>query len=213
MAAQAKAKKKVRIGGTIDSDVADWLERTKGKEKFSKHLNAVLRSAMESGTGAQPSLNSFKSTLDNILDRVKLLQDKVECIEPGKAAAPAKRPRGRPRKQETAERARNGGRPIDAVSAGYNVRDDVQWFLSHDRYKKVRADPLVNAFDMVVDKLDTGRNLTVGTLKDGYDRGTIGVPYPTFRLFYFPLIRDRLLEKKMIEKVDRPGKKGVYKKR
>ncbi len=84
MAAQAKAKKKVRIGGTIDSDLADWLGRTKGKEKFSKHLNAVLRSAMESGTGTQPSLESFQNKLDNILDRVKQLQDKVECIEPGK---------------------------------------------------------------------------------------------------------------------------------
>jgi hypothetical protein len=213
MAAQAKAKKKVRIGGTIDSDVADWLGRTKGKEKFSKHLNAVLRSAMVSGTGAQPSLEGFKITLDNILDRVKLLQDKVECIEPGKAVAPVKRPRGRPRKLETTNRIKAGGKQIDAVSTGYDVRDDVQWFLSHDRYKKVRAEPLVNAFDMVVSKLDTGKNLTVGTLKEGYDRATIGVPYPTFRLFYFPLIRDRLLEKKMIEKVDRPGKKGVYKKR
>jgi hypothetical protein len=214
MTAQAKAKKKVRIGGTIDSDVADWLGRTKGKEKFSKHLNAVLRSAMESGTGTQPSLDNFKSTLDNILDRVKLLQDKVECMEPVKAAAtPAKRPRGRPRKLETTERIKVGGKQIDVVSTGYDVRDDVQWYLSHDRYKKVRADPLVNAFDMVVGKLDTGKNLTVGMLKDGYDRSTIGVPYPTFRLFYFPLIRDRLLEKKMIEKVDRPGKKGVYRKR
>jgi hypothetical protein len=128
-------------------------------------------------------------------------------------AAPAKRPRGRPRKLETTDRIRVGGRLIDAVTTGYDVRDDVQWYLSHDRYKKVRADPLVNAFDMVVGKLDTGKNLTVGMLKDGYDRGTIGVPYPTFRLFYFPLIRDRLLEKKMIEKVDRPGKKGVYRKR
>ena len=212
MAVQAKTRKKVRVGGTIDSDVADWLGRTRGKEKFSKHLNAVLRSTMESGTGA-PSLDSFKSTLDNILDRVKLLQDKVECIEPGKMAAPAKRPRGRPRKLETTDRIRVGGRQIDAVTTGYDVRDDVQWYLSHDRYKKVRADPLVNAFDMVVGKLDTGKNLTVGMLKEGYDRGTIGVPYPTFRLFYFPLIRDRLLEKKMIEKVDRPGKKGVYRKR
>ena len=208
-----RQRRKVRIGGTIDSDVADWLGRTKGKEKFSKHLNAVLRSAMESGTGAQPSLGNFKSTLDNILDRVKLLQDKVECIEPGKTAAPAKRPRGRPRKLEITNRIKVGGKQIDAVSTGYDVRDDVQWFLSHDRYKKVRADPLVNAFDMVVSKLDTGKNLTVGMLKEGYNRSTIGVPYPTFRLFYFPLIRDRLLEKKMIEKVDRPGKKGVYKKR
>jgi hypothetical protein len=213
MAAQAKAKKKVRIGGTIDSDLADWLGRTKGKEKFSKHLNAVLRSAMQSGTGAQPSLESFQVKLDNILDRVKQLQDKVECIEPGKAEAPAKRPRGRPRKLETTDRIKVGGRQIDAVSTSYDVRDDVQWYLSHDRYRKVRADPLVNAFDMVVGKLDTGKNLTVGMLKEGYDRATIGVPYPTFRLFYFPLIRDRLLEKKMIEKVDRPGKKGVYKKR
>jgi hypothetical protein len=213
MAAHAKAKKKVRIGGTIDSDLADWLGRTKGKEKFSKHLNAVLRSAMESGTGTQPSLESFQNKFDSILDRVKQLQDRVECIEPGKAAAPAKRPRGRPRKLEVADRIKSDGKQIDAMSTSYNVRDDVQWYLSHDRYRKVRADPLVNSFDMVVRKLDTGKNLTVGMLKEGYDRGTIGVPYPTFRLFYFPLIRDRLLEKKMIEKVDRPGKKGVYKKR
>jgi hypothetical protein len=215
MAAQAKTKKKVRIGGTIDSDVADWLNRTKGREKFSKHLNAVLRSAMESGMGAQPSLESFKSTLDNILDRVKQLQDKVKCIEPGKAPAPApaKRPRGRPRKLQTTEHIKVGGKQIDTVSTGYDVRDDIQWYLSHDKYGKVRPEPLINAFDMVVGKLDTGKNLTVGMLKEGYDRSAIGVPYPTFRLFYFPLIRDRLLDKKMIEKVERPGKKGVYRKR
>jgi hypothetical protein len=108
---------------------------------------------------------------------------------------------------------RIAGKEVDTLSTDYDVRNDLQWFLSHDRYKKVKAEPLVNAFDMVVGKLDTGKNLTVGTLKEGYDRGTIGVPYPTFRLFYFPLIRDRLLEKKMIEKVERPGKKGVYRKR
>ena len=210
MAAQAKAKRKVRVGGTIDSDVADWLNRTRGREKFSKHLNAVLRNAMESGAGAPPAMDDFKSTLDNILERVKSLQDQVECMEPGRAAAPAKRPRGRPRKQDPADRA---GRMIGAQSTGYDVRDDVQWFLSHDRYKKVRPGPLVNAFDMVVGQLEDGKNLTVGLLKDGYDRAAVGVPYPTFRLFYFPLIRDRLMDKKMIEKVERPGKKGVYRKR
>ena len=212
MAAQAKPKRKVRIGGTIDSDVADWLNRAKGKEKFSKHLNAVLRSAMESGAGAQPSLDRFSNKLDSILERIKTLQDKVECIEPGRAAAPAKRPRGRPRKQKDAARSRDGGQ-AEAVGAAYDVRDDLQWFLSRDRYKKIRPGPLVNAFDMVVGRLGAGENLTVGLLKDGYDRSAVGVPYPTFRLFYFPLIRDRLLEKKMIEKVERPGKKGVYKKR
>lgn len=213
MAAQAKSKRKVRIGGTIDSDIAEWLNQTRGKEKFSKYLNNVLRGAMESGAGTHPSLEEFRNKLDNILDRVKSLQDRVERTEPGRAAAPARRSRGRPRKLETKEHVRSGGRQIDELITEYNVRDDVQWFLSHDRYKKIRPEPLVNAFDMVVGRLDTGKNFTVATFKEGYDRGTIGVPYPTFRLFYFPLIRDRLLEKKMIEKVDRPGKKGVYKKR
>ncbi len=213
MAAQAKAKRKVRIGGTIDSDVADWLGRTKGKEKFSKHLNVILRSVMESGAGAQPSLESFQIKLDNILDRVKQLQDKVECIEPGRASAvPAKRPRGRPRKIDTAVGRKTGGKRA-AAGTGYDVRDDVQWFLSHDRYGKVRAEPLINAFEMVQRKLETGDNLTVGMLKEDYDTSAIGVPYPTFRLFYFPLIRDRMLEKKIIEKVEKPGKKGVYRKR
>ncbi len=212
MAAQAKAKRKVRVGGTIDRDVADWLNRTRGRDKFSKHLNAVLRNAMESGAGAPPAMDDFRSTLDNILERVKSLQDQVEGMEPGRAAAPAKRPRGRPRK-ETGERGRDGGGAIGAQGTGYDVRDDVQWFLSHDRYKKVRPGPLVNAFDMVLGRLEGGNNLTVGLLKDGYDRAAIGVPYPTFRLFYFPLIRDRLMEKRMIEKVERPGKKGVYRKR
>lgn len=213
MAAQAKAKKKVRIGGTIDSDIADWLSRTRGKEKFSKHLNAVLRSAMESGAGMRPSMENFQGKLDKILDRIKQLQDKVDSIGAGKTTVPAKRPRGRPRKLETVDRIKVEGKQIDTVSTGYDVRDDIQWYLSHDRYKKVRPEPLINAFNMVVSKLDTGKNLTVGMLKEGYDRDAIGVPYPTFRLFYFPLIRDRLLEKKMIEKVERPGKKGVYRKR
>ncbi|MGA9139559.1 MAG: hypothetical protein WBZ29_05010 [Methanocella sp.] len=213
MAAQAKVRRKVRIGGTIDSDVADWLNRTKGREKFSKYLNTVLRSAMESGTGAQPSMDSFRSTLDSILEKVTTLQEKVECTGKGVVAAPAKRPRGRPRKLQDVEHIRVGGKEVDTLSTEYDIRNDLQWYLSHDRYKKVKAEPLVNAFDMVVGKLDTGKNLTVGMLKEGYDRGTIGVPYPTFRLFYFPLIRDRLMEKKMIEKVERPGKKGVYRKR
>jgi hypothetical protein len=213
MAVKAKARRKVRIGGTIDSDVADWLNRTKGREKFSKHLNAVLRSSMESGSGTQPSMDSFRNTLDSILEKVTSLQEKVEGAEKGGTPAPGKRPRGRPRKLQNVERIRVGGKEVDTLSTEYDVRNDLQWFLSHDRYKKVKPEPLINAFDMVVGKLDTGKNLTVGTLKEGYDRGTIGVPYPTFRLFYFPLIRDRLLEKKMIEKVERPGKKGVYRKR
>lgn len=213
MAAKAKARRKVRIGGTIDSDVADWLNRTKGREKFSKHLNAVLRSSMESGSGTQPSMDSFRNTLDSILEKVTSLQEKVGGAEKSGAPAPGKRPRGRPRKLQNVEHIRIGGKEVDTLSTEYDVRNDLQWFLSHDRYKKVKPDPLVNAFDMVVGKLDTGKNLTVGTLKEGYDRGAIGVPYPTFRLFYFPLIRDRLMEKKMIEKVERPGKKGVYRKR
>ena len=214
MAAQAKAKKKVRIGGTIDSDLADWLGRTKGKEKFSKHLNAVLRSAMESGTGAQPSLESFQSKLDNILDRVKQLQDKVECIEPGKAAAaPAKRPRGRPRKLVTTDRIKVGGKQIDAVSTGYDVRDDVQWYLSHDRYARSGQTRWSTPSTWWWASWTRARTLPWACSRKATTAATIGVPYPTFRLFYFPLIRDRLLEKKMIEKVDRPGKKGVYKKR
>ncbi len=213
MAAQAKVRRKVRIGGTIDSDVAAWLNQTKGREKFSKHLNAVLRSSMESGTGAQPSMESFRSTLNSILEKVTTLQEKVESTGKGSVAAPAKRPRGRPRKLQSVEHIRVGGKEVDTLSTDYDIRNDLQWYLSHDRYKKVKAEPLVNAFDMVVSKLETGKNLTVGMLKEGYERGAIGVPYPTFRLFYFPLIRDRLMEKKMIEKVDRPGKKGVYRKR
>lgn len=213
MAAKAKTRRKVRIGGTIDSDVADWLNRTKGKEKFSKHLNAILRSAMVSGTGAQPTMEGFRNTLDNILEKVTSLHEKVERSGKGGEAAPIKRPRGRPRKLQVTEHIRVGGKEVDMLHTDYDIRNDLQWYLSHDRYKKVKAEPLVNAFDMVVSKFDTGKNITVGTLKEGYDRATIGVPYPTFRLFYFPLIRDRLMEKKMIEKVERPGKKGVYRKR
>jgi hypothetical protein len=213
MAVKLKTQsKKVRINGTVDSDVLQWLERSRGKEKFSAHLNNVLRGAMNSKAQTYPSLEEFQGTMNNILDRMKVLQNRVESIE-GEKQAPVKRSRGRPRKTQTTEHAKAAGRDVETLGSAYEVRDDVQWYLSHDRYKKVKAEPLVNAFDMVVGKFDAEENITVATLKEGYDREQIGVPYPTFRLFYFPLIRDRLLEKKMIEKVDRPGKKGVYRKK
>jgi len=84
--------------------------------------------------------------------------------------------------------------------------------MSNDRYKKIKPEPLVNALNYVISRFENGNNITVGMLAEGFDRKSIGVPFPTFRLFYFPMIRDRLMEKKIIEKVDKPGKKGVYKK-
>ena len=46
MANHTGSRKKIHIGGTIDSDVAEWLMKTKGDEKFSAHLNDILREAM-----------------------------------------------------------------------------------------------------------------------------------------------------------------------
>ena len=217
MAAKARLSRKVRIGGTIDSDVADWLEKTKGKEKFSAHLNNVLRQAMESGTSAEErSLVDFQGTLSNIEGKISALQDRLKTIESGSRQAPkpeVKRGRGRPRKIKAVDHVRIGGREVDTVSTEYDVQNDINWYLSHDKYKKIKPEPLVNAFDFVVGKFDTGQAITIKTIEEGYDRGQIGVPFPTFRLFYFPLIRDRLMEKKIIEKVEKPGKKGVYQKR
>lgn len=213
MAAKAKAQHKVRIGGTIDSDVADWLERTKGKEKFSAHLNSVLRQAMQTGGKKdERSLKSFQGTLSSIEGKISALQERLKSLEAGPGQQ-ARRGRGRPRKVQAVDRGRAGGREVDTSPAEYDVQSDLNWYLSHDRYKKVKPGPLVNAFAMVFGKFDTGEPVTVGMLKEGYDQGEIGVPYPTFRLFYFPLIRDRLMEKKIIEKVEKPGKKGVYQKR
>lgn len=216
MAAKAKLLRKVRIGGTIDSDVADWLEKTKGKEKFSAHLNNVLRQSMESGTVTEErSLKSFQGTISSIEGKISALQERLKTLEssPTTAGAAARRGRGRPRKIQVTDHVRVGGREIDTITTEYDVQNDVNWYLSHDRYKKIKPGPLVNAFNFVVGKFDSGKTITVKTMEEGYDRAEIGVPYPTFRLFYFPLIRDRLMEKKIIEKVDKPGKKGVYQKR
>jgi hypothetical protein len=212
MAAKSKQKGKVRIGGTVDSEVATWLKKTKGKEKFSAHLNDVLKAAMESGEEAG-SVESFRRTLDKVLDRVVSLQERVESMEGGRAPRAEKRGRGRPRKVQAVEHMA-GGREIDELATGaYDAGNDIQWYVSRDKHKKVKPEPLINAFNMVAGKLETGKPVTVGMMKEGYDQAAIGVPYPTFRLFYWPLIRDRLVEKKIIEKVERPGKKGVYKKR
>ena len=216
MAANAKLSRKVHIGGTIDRDVADWLERTKGKEKFSAHLNNVLRQAMEAGTTPEErTLQNFHGTLSNIEGKINALQDRLKTIESGaKQVRPeVKRGRGRPRKIKAIDHVRIGGKEVDALSAEYDVQSDINWYLSHDKYKKIKPEPLVNAFDFVVGKFETGEPVTIKTIEEGYDRGQIGVPFPTFRLFYFPLIRDRLMEKKIIEKVEKPGKKGVYQKR
>ncbi|MCD1295387.1 hypothetical protein CUJ83_10290 [Methanocella sp. CWC-04] len=222
MSNKVKIQKKVRIGGTIDSDVADWLLKSKGKEKFSTHLNNVLRSIMEleaGRPGKEVSVERFKTTLDNIMNRIKSLQSRVESLEssvvPKKPEeevkeAEVKRPRGRPKKKAAKARAK----PLREISKKeeYNARNDLNWYISHDKYKKIRPDALINAFDLVREKFDTGEETTVGSFKEDYDRSRVGVPYPTFRLFYFPLIRDRMVEKKLVEKVEHAGKKGVYRK-
>lgn len=215
MAVKAKSIHKVRIGGTIDNDVADWLERTKGEEKFSTHLNKVLRQAMGSGTVEEArSLKSFKGTLSSIEGKISALQERLKTLESAPGTPPAaKRGRGRPRKTQATGHVREGGREKGTVTTEYDPQNDINWYLSHDRYKKIKPGPLVNAFHMVVKNFDTQKNVTVGMLKESYDQGEIGVPFPTFRLFYFPLIRDRLMEKKIIERVENPGKKGVYQKR
>lgn len=237
MATKLKSQKKVRIGGTVDQDVSRWLMKTKGREKFSAHLNKVLRKAMESESGIkeikgeklqvpgkEASLENIKDTMENIIARIKGLQNRVESLEAGKPEAapetapevPAvtekpKRGRGRPRKEEPIEK--QGRQREEQKASAYNVKNDINWFMAHDRYNKVKPDALVKSLDVVLERFDQGENITVASFKDDYDLSRMGVPYPTFRLFYFPLIRDRLLEKKVIKKVEKAGKKGVYRKR
>jgi hypothetical protein len=205
------AKRKVHIGGTIDSDVAEWLMKTKGKEKFSAHLNDILRGAMggrgqKESRGGTTSMSKFNSTIDTLHDRIRTLQNRVESIEAGMGVEPKavaeKRPRGRPRK----------AKPAEEPSGPYDVHADIDWYMSHDKYKKVKPQPMENAFAMVMREFEKGGDLTVGTLKADYDQAGVGVPYPTFKLFYFPLIRDRLVSKGIIQKVEHAGKKGVYRK-
>ena len=152
-------------------------------------------------------MKKFKSTVDNLRNNIKSLQDRVEGIEAGIGlqARPSaeKRPRGRPRKAKLVEEP---GGPYDAHA-------DIDWYISHDKYKKVKPQPLENALGMVMREFDKGKDLTVGMIKPVYDTAEIGVPYPTFKLFYFPLIRDRLQSKGIIQKVEHAGKKGVYRKR
>jgi hypothetical protein len=219
MRSKIKVQKKVRIGGTIDSDVADWLLKTKGKEKFSAHLNKILRNHMEreipvKAIKAAPSLEKFQNTLENIINRIKSLQSRVESLEssvsiikPGEIKV--KRARGRPRKVQAPVKAKGEAREAGAKGE-YNVRSDINWYLSRDKYKKIKADALINAFDLVMEEFNKGNEITVSVFKEEFNRQRVGVPYPTFRLFYFPLIRDRLMEKNMIEKVEHAGKKGVY---
>jgi len=202
MANKMGAKKKVHIGGTIDSDVAEWLLKTRGGEKFSTHLNDILRNAMETGvTHGISSLSQFKSTVETLRQRVMSLQDRVEGLEAG-GRVPR---RGRPRKAQIV--------PEALGSEGYDVHADIDWFISHDKYKKVKPETMEKAFAMVAQEFEKGGDVTVGIFKPYYSTDEVGVPYPTFKLFYFPLIRDRMLMKGMIEKVEHAGKKGVYRKR
>jgi hypothetical protein len=204
MASKMGARKKVHIGGTIDSDVAEWLVKTRGGEKFSTHLNDILRNAMEGGTQREiTSLSQFKNTVETLRQRVVSLQDRVEGIESGMQAQPARR--GRPKKARIV--------PEALGPEGYDVHADIDWYMSHDKYKKVKPDALEKAFAFVAREFDKGGDVTVGMLKENYSPEEVGVPYPTFKLFYFPLIRDRMLMKGLVEKVEHAGKKGVYRKR
>ncbi len=204
MAGKMGASKKVHIGGTIDSDVADWLMKTKGREKFSTHLNNILRNAMESGTVREiASISQFKNNMETLRQRVISLQDRVESLESGFQVQPARR--GRPKKASIV--------PEALGPEGYDVHADIDWFMSHDKYKKVKSDAMEKAFAFVSREFDRGGELTVGMLKDSFNKGEVGVPYPTFKLFYFPLVRDRMLMKGLVEKVEHAGKKGVYRKR
>ncbi len=205
MANKMGARKKVHIGGTIDSDVAEWLMKTRGDEKFSTHLNNILRRVMEGGKPREiTSLTQFKGTIETLRERMISLQDRVESLESGTRVLTA-RPRGRPRKIRLA---------TDIVGPeGYDVHSDIDWFTAHDKYKKVKPVAMEMAFNVVDEKFKNGGEVTVGSFKDNYNVANVGVPYPTFKLFYFPLIRDRMLMKGMVEKVEHAGKKGVYRKR
>ncbi len=204
MASKMGARKKVHIGGTIDSDIADWLMRSRGGEKFSTYLNKILRNAMESGTLKEiTSLSQFKSNMDTLRQRIISLQDRVESLEAGVQVRPARR--GRPRKEKIV--------PEAPGAEGYDVHADIDWFTAHDKYKKVKPEAMEKAFDAVAREFDKGGDVTVGTFKENYSIDEMGVPFPTFKLFYFPLIRDRMLMKGIILKVEHAGKKGVYRKR
>jgi len=204
MANHTGSRKKIHIGGTIDSDVAEWLMKTKGDEKFSAHLNDILREAMsgrvsKGSRGEDASLKKFKLTVDNLRNNIKSLQNRMEGIEAGIGlqARPSaeKRPRGRPRK----------ARLVEEPGGPYDAHADIDWYISHDKYKKVKPQPLENALNMVMREFDKGKDLTVGMIQPTYDTVEIGVPYPTFKLFYFPLIRDRLQSKGIIQKVEHAG--------
>lgn len=196
------SRKKVHIGGTIDSDVAEWLLKTRGGDKFSTHLNEILRGAMEGGTPRDiTSVTQFKNTMETLRQRVMSLQDRVESLESGGRISR----RGRPRKAQIV--------PEAVGPEGYDVHADIDWFMSHDKYKKVKPETMERAFNKVAGEFDKGEEVTVGAFKEIYNTEEVGVPYPTFKLFYFPLIRDRMLMKGMIEKVEHAGKKGVYRKR
>ncbi|HTX43539.1 MAG TPA: hypothetical protein VMC61_02330 [Methanocella sp.] len=203
MASKTGARKKVHIGGTIDSDVAEWLVKTRGGEKFSTHLNNILRGVMEGGAPREiSSLSQFKSTVETLRQRVLSLQDRVESLESG---TPAPIKKGRPKRARIV--------PEALGPEGYDVHADIDWYMSHDKYKKVKSDAMEKAFAYVAREFESGGDTTVGMLKAGYSPEEVGVPYPTFKLFYFPLIRDRMLMKGLIEKVEHAGKKGVYRKR
>jgi hypothetical protein len=204
MVSKMGARKKVHIGGTIDSDVAEWLMKTRGGEKFSTHLNNILRNAMESGMPREiTSLSQFKNTVETLRQRVVSLQDRVESLESGMQAQPTRR--GRPKKAHIV--------PEALGPEGYDVHADIDWYMSHDKYKKVKPEAMEKAFALVSREFDKGGDVTVGMLKENYSPEEVGVPYPTFKLFYFPLVRDRMLMKGLIEKVEHAGKKGVYRKR
>lgn len=202
MANKIGARKKVHIGGTIDSDIAEWLLRTRSGEKFSTHLNDILRNAMEGGAPREiTSLSQFMGTVETLRQRVMSLQDRVESLESGGRISR----RGRPRKAQIVPEAMG--------SEGYDVHADIDWFTSHDKYKKVKPETMEKAFGVVDREFQKRGDVTVGTFKPDYSAEEVGVPYPTFKLFYFPLIRDRMLMKGMIEKVEHAGKKCVYRKR
>ena len=64
MANHTGLRKKIHIGGTIDNDVAEWLMKTKGDEKFSTHLNEILRESMSSrvSKGSRGDAGSLKNS-------------------------------------------------------------------------------------------------------------------------------------------------------
>lgn len=202
MARKTGSRKKVHIGGTIDVDVADWLVKTRGGEKFSAHLNNILRSAMEkNGPREATSVEQVRGAVETLRKKIMDLQDRVDSLEAG---APVSR-RRRPRRDTIV--------PEAAGAEGYDVHADIEWFISHDQYRKIKPETMERAFGVVAREFEKGGDVTVNTFKPEYSVEAVGVPYPTFKLFYFPLIRDRMLMKGMVEKVEHAGKKGVYRRR